>query len=175
MMIMTMIIIDNDNNKLLFSLYTSYLKRRTKLVPNTTYEVRNCKEKKNYKSTPKTTLEVEFATSTIEMPISLQSGCRAGLDCRWSRGERNGYFAWYDNDKHTPIKPKPQSQNEGNFEAFDLRKWVSLSCTWNLHLALALAFVSEGFWNSKITHCRSTAWLKFLLPTKMYRISSNKR
>ena len=43
---MTMIIIDNDNNKLLFSVYTSYLKRRTKLVPNTTYEVRNCKKKK---------------------------------------------------------------------------------------------------------------------------------
>ena len=49
MMIMTMIIIDNDNNKLLFSLYTSYLKRRTKLVPNTTYEVRNCKKKKTTK------------------------------------------------------------------------------------------------------------------------------
>lgn len=53
--------------------------------------MRNCK-KKNYKSTPKTTLQVEFATSTIDMPISLQSGCCAGLGCRWSHGERNGYF-----------------------------------------------------------------------------------
>ena len=50
------------------------------------------KKKHTHKSTPKTTLELEFATSTIDISISLQSGCRASLGCRWSRGERNGYF-----------------------------------------------------------------------------------
>ena len=42
---------------------------------------------------------------------------------RWPRLQvvprREKWLLRNDNDRRTPIKPKPQSQNEGNFEAFD--------------------------------------------------------
>ena len=44
----------------------------------------------------------------------------------------------YDNDRRIPIKPKPQSQNEGNFEAFDMENEFQFLV---VHIKLALGLI----------------------------------